>query len=423
MNGKKSSLILSLFFAVAAAFLCPISRPFFGYDMTDVTDAVRIYFWTGTILFMLLMLTAIPKTPEPIIKGVRYGIAIVLILISIELVSSVAYRALYGKWAHTIEKNQNRNLFRPHPYLVGSPVKNIRYTRGELTYTHNRLGFRGEQFPLEKPAGKTRVVTIGGSTTYGVGVNDEETWPYHLSKELGADFHVINMGVPGYSSAENLIQTERYLAELQPALAIYLIGLNDLRNINIEGLKADYSDFHRPSLYGAFGLCENENLPPLASVKLFVMIGQQLGLIETCPNQAIDVKTRKHRGMDEHAFSIYVYNLNRIVEECRTQGIELMFVPQILLEEVLKTGDYSWWIPYVPTEKMDDMMWAYNMGLKAVAKSNGIPFASEVLEHNWQKSDFVDLSHFNNDANLELAQLIARKLRTGLETDSINKTN
>ena len=69
------------------------------------------------------------------------------------------------------------------------------------------------------------------------------------------------------------------------------------------------------------------------------------------------------------------------------------------------------------------MMWAYNMGLKAVAKSNGIPFASEVLEHNWQKSDFVDLSHFNNDANLELAQLIARKLRTGLETDSINKTN
>ena len=411
MKSKGSTLVLSLVFAAAAVFLCPITRSIFGIGGGSITVAMHIYYWIGTCLFALLAIVEIPKIPTQIRSIAKYGIMAILIFTSVEMVSALAYRALTGNWVHTIVVNQNQYLFEEHPQLVGSLIKNASHKRDSLTYSHNSKGYRCAEFTTEKPAGKIRIVTIGGSTTYGVGVNNDETWPHYLAHELGDDYEVINMGVPGYSTAENLIQTELYLSELQPDLAIYHVGLNDLRNINIEGLKPDYSDFHRPSLYGAFGLCENENLPSLASLKLLVLLGQKLGLVETCPNQAIDIKTRKHQGVDEHAFSIYVYNLNRIAEACKTQGIEILFVPQILLEEVLIAGDYSWWIPYVPTEEMDNMMDAYNLGLKVVAKSNGVPFASEVLNQNWKKEDFVDLSHFTNDANKKLAEILAHEIR------------
>ena len=323
----------------------------------------------------------------------------------------MAYRILTCSWAHTIVKNENQHLFEEHPQLVGALIKNANHTRGNLTYSHNSLGYRSDEFTTEKRTNKTRIVTLGGSTTYGVGVNNNETWPSHLAKELGDDYEVINLAVPGYSSRENMVQSEMYLSELHPDLAIYYIGLNDLRSINIENLADDYSDFHQPSLYGAFGLCKNENLPALASLKLMTLVGQKLNLIETCPNQQIVVKTREHQGVDAHALSIYKSNLEHIISTCKNSGYDVMFVPQPLLEEVLITGDFSWWIPYVPTEEMDNMMDAYNGALKALADSNSVSFVSEVLEHNWQKEDFVDLSHFTNNANKKLAEIIASSIQ------------
>ena len=407
MNGKNPNLILSIVFTAVAFFLCPASRQFFGFDMALSTDAILIYYWLGAILFVLLALIEVPKLSSV----VRYGIGALLIFGCLELTSAIAYKAIAGNWAHRIAKNQNQYLFEEHPELVGSLIKNATHTRGNLTYSHNSLGYRSNEFTVEKPKEKIRIVTLGGSTTYGVGVNNDETWPSHLAKELGANYEVINMGVPGYSSRENLLQSEMYLSELQPDLAIYYIGLNDLRNINIENLADDYSDFHQPSLYGAFGLCKNENIPALASLKLMVLFGQKLNLIETCPNQEVDVKTRGHQGVDERALSIYKSNLERIISLCKSNGIEVMLVPQTLLEEVLKTGDYSWWIPYVPTEEMDDMMDAYNATLKSVADSAGVSFALTVMEYKWQKEDYVDLSHFTNNANEKLAKILAAEIR------------
>ncbi|MGK0384267.1 MAG: lysophospholipase L1-like esterase [Bacteroidia bacterium] len=411
MNVKNSTLILSIAFTAVAFFLCPVTRPVFGFDMTSATDAALIYYWLGAVLFMLLALIEIPKLSEVLKKAVRYGIGTVLVFGCLELTSAVTYRILFGNWAYSIVKNQNQYLFEEHPQLVGALIKNASHTRGDLTYSHNSKGFRSDEFTAAKPKDKIRIMTLGGSTTYGVGVNNGGTWPSHLAQELGDDYEIINMAVPGYSSRENLLQSEMYLSELQPDLAIYYIGLNDLRNINIENLADDYSDFHQPSLYGAFGLCKNENLPALASLKLTVLLGQKLNLIETCPNQEVDIKTREHQGVDERALSIYKSNLERIISLCKSNRIEVMFVPQTLLEEVLITGDYSWWIPYVPTEEMDNMMDTYNMVLKEVADSGGVSFASSVFEHNWQKEDFVDLSHFTDGANKELAKIIANEIR------------
>lgn len=61
-------------------------------------------------------------------------------------------------------------------------------------YTYNKLGFRGDDFPL---SGK-KLMAVGCSHTEGIGVNDDETWPYYISKKL--NYSHINFGFTGRSN-------------------------------------------------------------------------------------------------------------------------------------------------------------------------------------------------------------------------------
>jgi hypothetical protein len=66
---------------------------------------------------------------------------------------------------------------------------------GLCTYTYNELGFRGESISKEG----FRIMSLGCSNTEGVGVNDDQTWPYQFSKLIpnGVDF---NFGTGGRSN-------------------------------------------------------------------------------------------------------------------------------------------------------------------------------------------------------------------------------
>lgn len=100
---------------------------------------------------------------------------------------------------------------------------------GEMDFavTTNGLGLRG---PEVGPKRGFRVLAVGNSCTFGVGVGDDETWPARLEAILrgqGEDAEVINAGVPGYTSFQGL----RYLDErglaLAPDLVIACFGFND----------------------------------------------------------------------------------------------------------------------------------------------------------------------------------------------------
>ncbi len=69
-------------------------------------------------------------------------------------------------------------------------------TTKENIYTYNSLGFRGDSYPFTD--NKRVLMTVGCSHTEGVGVNDNETWSFHLSKLLG--YNHINFGYTGRSN-------------------------------------------------------------------------------------------------------------------------------------------------------------------------------------------------------------------------------
>ena len=126
--------------------------------------------------------------------------------------------------------------FTPHPYLSYYPTPN--YRKG-LT-SHNSLGYRNDEFPLEKGSGIYRIVALGGSSTYDVTIKDnDDTFTAQLERLLKEDYgyqnvQVINAGVPGYNSWEILVNLEFRVLDLDPDLVIIYEGTNDVHARMVE---------------------------------------------------------------------------------------------------------------------------------------------------------------------------------------------
>jgi len=79
-----------------------------------------------------------------------------------------------------------------------------------------------------------RVVVVGDSTAFGVGVDDDDTWPAQLQRMLREDATIINAGVPGYSTFQALRMAEKYALEPKPDVLVVCAGFNDSGPSNTE---------------------------------------------------------------------------------------------------------------------------------------------------------------------------------------------
>jgi lysophospholipase L1-like esterase len=97
---------------------------------------------------------------------------------------------------------------------------------------HNSRGYRGGEIITPKPDGIFRIFAIGGSTTYGVSLKNNETYPALLQQILHergySNVEVVNGGVPQYATYDNLVNFELRLLDDQPDMIITYEGINDV---------------------------------------------------------------------------------------------------------------------------------------------------------------------------------------------------
>ena len=107
----------------------------------------------------------------------------------------------------------------------------------DAAYSVNRLGFRGED--TRKKGGRTTVV-LGDSFTFGLGVNDGQTFVQQLND--GADTF-LNLAVPGYSTDQQVLQIGERMGSLKPDQVLLVVYLaNDLfDNLQTYPLQADFA--------------------------------------------------------------------------------------------------------------------------------------------------------------------------------------
>lgn len=90
----------------------------------------------------------------------------------------------------------------------------------------NSLGFWDKEFTPEKEAGKCRVVFLGDSFTWGLGVREEERFT-NLLAEVNPGWETLNFGVPAYGTDQSLLLWERTAYRYNPDLVILTIYQND----------------------------------------------------------------------------------------------------------------------------------------------------------------------------------------------------
>ena len=92
-------------------------------------------------------------------------------------------------------------------------------------YRINSIGLRAPEITLvpERP----RVIVIGGSAAFGLGVEGRDTLSSALGREL-AEAEVLNAGVIGYQSSQELALVVYKLLDLKPSLILAFSGWNDL---------------------------------------------------------------------------------------------------------------------------------------------------------------------------------------------------
>ncbi len=95
------------------------------------------------------------------------------------------------------------------------------------------LGLRGREVERPKPAGTTRVLCLGGSTTFDIyAVSDDVTWPALLEARLGKTHprvEVVNGGVSGREAAEDLApEVFELTRSLEPDVVVLYHATNDV---------------------------------------------------------------------------------------------------------------------------------------------------------------------------------------------------
>jgi hypothetical protein len=122
--------------------------------------------------------------------------------------------------------------------------------------------------------GKTRIVLLGDSFTFGEEVTYEDTWGDRLEQALGSEFHVLNLGVTGYGVGQAYLRYEKDARTWNPKIAILGFISHDFeRTMSVYSFLAFGAGwdmpFSKPRFLLQDGALATLNVPPLTPKAVF----------------------------------------------------------------------------------------------------------------------------------------------------------
>lgn len=109
----------------------------------------------------------------------------------------------------------------------------------------NRYGFRGPTPDPPETPGKVRIICSGDSFTFGWALGPHSAFPYLIQTQLNGrergKYEVLNFGVAGYSTAEEVSKLEAEADQWKPKLVVLGYVLNDPENEPIQELAAYFA--------------------------------------------------------------------------------------------------------------------------------------------------------------------------------------
>ena len=326
--------------------------------------------------------------------------------------------------------------FKPLPQLFPGII-------GESHYYVNSEGFRAEEIP---EVVKLKIITLGGSTTECVYLDQKEAWPYLLQKNLSEQLNnpvwVGNAGKRGMTTYEHIVQTSILLKQYPDIdLILILPGVNDLQrrfgsknNYKPKKLNQDVylKAFDRTPDY-------NPNFPFYKKTELWRSLSKLRYLFIDAKSQLdsegeILQKWRQNRKaakmilnelLDlEQSLNDYEKNLLKIIDIANQHNVRLVFItqPVIWYKGMPKELEDLCWFggvgnyqnekgkEYFSIEVLEKGMRLYNARLRKICKEKNIFLVD--LEDKLPKDTTVyyDDCHYNENGSRIVAELISAEV-------------
>lgn len=92
----------------------------------------------------------------------------------------------------------------------------------------NSHGYRGPERVFERRPGVRRAIVLGDSFVWGFGVEEEQTFENLLEQSLPSKTEIINLGVSGYSTDQELLVYRNHGRKYQSDLVVLVVATNDV---------------------------------------------------------------------------------------------------------------------------------------------------------------------------------------------------
>jgi hypothetical protein len=294
-----------------------------------------------------------------------------------------------------------------HPLLQVVPLPSLDLTTaGGIKVHHTSQGTRGPE-PTAQALERAVIAVYGGSSTYDVGVSEGETWADRLQQAVGERFLVINNGVPGYSTVENLVQTAFYQDKFgkRPRCAIYYVGWNDIRNAHIDKLDPGYADFHLPSQVDTLQVRRFGGGKVTFSPLITLLARLVSALVDTVQYSWTLSGTIK-AGSDPALEADFERNVRAISAINRERGVRTLWVGQVLNRSRLQGSGQYGWLPYVLDKDVWPLQERFNEILAGTAQSLGDALVPVPIGA-FGPTEFTDQGHFSADGARKFAGYLA----------------
>ena len=231
---KRNRLFYALFFAqllVPLLFLLDVITAWrvndnlwwYGFGATGQLVFVFCLFWIA----ITLALFALSRYPRPFslnrLQGPLVAVySVIIIVFAFELILQIIPS---GESRPALWPPVQQALLQPDPGFMPG-------VNGASTFTGNNVGLRG---PILQDDGKLyKIVTVGGSTTESLYLDDSKEWPHLVMEGLNASQSAIpvwvgNGGQSGRNAVDHLVLMRTLPVVTQADLTIFLVGLNDLQ--------------------------------------------------------------------------------------------------------------------------------------------------------------------------------------------------
>lgn len=276
-------------------------------------------------------------------------------------------------------------------------------------YSTNSLGLRGPE--PEADTTLRKIIAVGGSTTECRVLSDGDTWPAKLGDMLRQKGHPVwvnNAGIDGTSTFGHQLLLEDHLLQMQPDIILFLVGVNDLSQTELQSGDRFLQEGHRHTMRRYMQHSEVFNL----LITLYrANRAQHYGLHNPTAADTARLSVGEVQHYDSlHAASQqgYTDRLRALADTCRSHDILPVFITQPAYRESI--------------HRRFRYLDLYNQTLLQFAKAEGLPVIDLATELPDSDVYYYDFIHYTKPGAEKVGEIILPEIDKLLSMQPEEKT-